>query len=60
MQGDDLVSVPEASRRLDVDGVRIYELLFAGLIRGGPRPDGSVRVSLESIRDHLQREPAAG
>ena len=60
MQGDDLVSVPEAARRLELDGVHIYELLFAGQIRGGPGADGSVRVSLESIRDHINREPAIG
>lgn len=60
MQGTDLVSVPRQARQLEMDGVHIYELLFAGLIKGGPDADGSVRVSLASIRDYLRREPAVG
>jgi len=60
VSGKEMVSVPEAARRFDIDGVRIYELLFAGALDGGPCPDGTVVVSAESVRDYLERQPAAG
>lgn len=58
MQGTDLVSVPEAARRLGLDGVHIYELLLDGRIDGGPSLDGTVRVSLQSIRAYLEAAAA--
>jgi len=60
MERTELVSVPEASRRFAIDGVRIYELLLAGVVDGGPCADGSVRVSVASIGDYLDRQPATG
>jgi len=60
MEIGEFVSVPEAARRFDMDGERIYQLLFDGLIRGGPQRDGSVRVSVDSIRDYLEQEPVVG
>lgn len=43
-----------------MDGERIYQLLFDGLIRGGPQRDGSVHVSADSIREYLEQEPVVG
>lgn len=60
MEVAEVVSVPEAARRFEIDGIRIYQLLFAGLIQGGPQRDGSVRVSVDSIRDYLEQEPVVG
>ena len=60
VEDTELLSVPEAARRFEMDGVRIYELLLAGGLDGGPGADGSVRVSAASIRQYLDRQPAAG
>jgi hypothetical protein len=52
---EDRVPVPEAARRLSMDGVHLYELILNGDVDGLPDPDGQVLVSVSSIRQFLQR-----
>jgi hypothetical protein len=58
---------PEAARRLGIDGVDVYRMLFAGQLDGGPGKDGVVYFDEASIDAYLERhgfgvvaQPSAG
>lgn len=54
------ISVPEAARRFAIPGPRIYELLLSHELDGGPDRDGSVTVSVASIREYVARQLKGG
>jgi Helix-turn-helix domain len=45
----------EAARRLGIDGVDVYRMLFAGELDGGPGRDGRVYFAEASIDAYLER-----
>lgn len=47
------VTVPEAARRLSMDGGDVYRLIFRGALSGGPGPDGAVYVDANSVEEYL-------
>lgn len=50
---EDAVRVPEAARRLTLDGVEVYRLLETGQLAAGRGPDGLVYVRTEAITAYL-------
>lgn len=46
---DEAVRVPEAARRLGLDGVEVYRLIETGQLAAGKGPDGLVYVRTEAI-----------
>jgi len=50
------VRVPEAARRLHVEGPDVYLLIERGELRAGKGPDGLVYVPEASIEDYRRRQ----
>jgi hypothetical protein len=55
---DAQITVPEAARRLGLPGDEVYRLIFRGDLRGAPREDGGVYVSVASLEKYLAGHPA--
>lgn len=51
------LTVPEAARRLGVDGGDVYRLIFRGVLQGGPSQDGAVYVTGKAVEEYLSRCP---
>lgn len=47
------MTVPEAARRLGVDGGEVYRLIFRGVLSARPEPDGAVYIDAKSVEDYL-------
>jgi excisionase family DNA binding protein len=47
------MTVPEAARRLGVDGGDVYRLIFRGVLSARPGPDGAVYVNAKSVDEYL-------
>lgn len=47
------MTVPEAARRLGLDGGDVYRLIFRGALVGGPEKDGVVYVPTASVDEYL-------
>jgi excisionase family DNA binding protein len=47
------LTVPEAARRLGVDGGDVYRLIFRGTLPGRPGPDGAVYVTAQTVDEYL-------
>jgi excisionase family DNA binding protein len=45
----ELLTVPEASRRLGIEGPRVYDLIFAGELDGKPDRTGQVKVAASEV-----------
>jgi excisionase family DNA binding protein len=50
------MTVPEAARRLGVDGGEVYRLIFRGALSARPGTDGAVYVVATSVDEYL-RDP---
>ena len=48
-----VVRVPEAARRLGLDGVEVYRLISAGELAAGRGPDGLVYVRTAAIAAYV-------
>lgn len=47
------LTVPEAARRLGVDGGEVYRLIFNAVLSGRPGADGGVYVTGRSVEAYL-------
>lgn len=47
------MTVPEAARRLGVDGGDVYRLIFRGVLSATPGSDGAVYVDGKSVDEYL-------
>jgi hypothetical protein len=56
---DAQITVPEAARRMGLAGDEVYRLIFRGELRGAPREDGAVYVSIASVEQYLSGHPRA-
>jgi predicted DNA-binding transcriptional regulator AlpA len=58
MTNEPLLRVPEAARRLGLDGVVVYDLIARGDLFAGKGKDGLVYVPESAVDDYLRRHPA--
>jgi hypothetical protein len=49
------LTVPEAARRLGMDGADVYRLIFRGLLAGKPGADGAVYVTDKAVQEYLSQ-----
>ncbi len=53
------LTVPEAARRLGLEGQEVYHLIFEGELDGGPGRDGGVHVPEAAITAYQRKLPAS-
>jgi hypothetical protein len=53
VETDQLLTTPEAGRRLGIGTEDVYRLIFAGELDGGPDRTGVVKVSVTAIDQYL-------
>ena len=46
------LTVPEAARRLGMDGGGVYRLIFRGLLPASPGSDGAIYVNATAVDEH--------
>ena len=46
---EELVTTPEAGRRLGITGREVYDLIFAGELDGKPDDTGQVKIATSEI-----------
>jgi hypothetical protein len=46
---EELVTTPEAGRRLGITGREVYDLIFAGELDGKPDDTGQVKIAASEI-----------
>ena len=46
---DELLTTPEAARRLKMDGADVYRLIFAGELDGKPDRTGQVKIAASEV-----------
>lgn len=58
VRGEPVVRVPEAARRLGLDGVVVYDLIAHGELLAGKGPDGLVYVRESEVEGYQRRRPS--
>ena len=46
---DELLTTPQAARRLGIDGRQVYDLIFAGELDGKPDRTGQVKIAASEV-----------